>query len=914
MVGARGMITKEPIVLVDGSSYLFRAYHALPPLTNSKGQATGAIFGVANMLRKLLAEYPTHHVAVVFDTKSKNFRHELYPDYKANRPEMPEELTSQIAPLHQLIQALGLPLIAVEGIEADDVIGTLAKQAIIDGRQVVISTGDKDFAQLVCKNIILINTMSSSKLDEAGIEQKFGVKPNQIIDYLTLMGDTVDNVPGVPGVGPKTAAKWLNQYQNLDNMIEHANEIKGKVGDSFREKIPYLAIAKKLVTIHQDMDLPVGIQDLILQPNDVDQLKILFADLEFKSWLKELEAKGTTIQSNLQLKKTEANSAATSNIAYQAILTETELNELIANCQKNKKYVLDTETDSLFALEANLVGLALSYQSGQGAYIPLSHDYEDAPKQLDKSKVLAKIKPLLENSQNLIIAQNLKYDAQVLKNVDIDIKATSFDTMLASYVLQSSGTRHDMDSLAKKYLNYTTISFEEVAGKGVKQKTFNQIDLAQAVPYSGEDADITYRLYDCFSEKLAESPKQKWVFDNIEMPLVPVLTQMERHGIAIDVEKLTEHSKALEIQIKKLEEQVYEQSGQMFNLSSPKQLQEILYDKLGLPVLEKTPTGQPSTSESVLSKLAEFHEIPKMILEYRSLSKLKSTYTDRLPEQIFAKTGRVHTSFHQAVAATGRLSSSDPNLQNIPIRTEEGRKIRQAFIAEPGWCLVSADYSQVELRIMAHLSKDPGLIQAFSVGEDIHRHTAAEVFGVEKSQVTDLQRRHAKAINFGLIYGMSAFGLAKQIQASREEAQAYINQYFHRYPGVKVYMDDIRAHAKKYGFVETLTGRRLYLPEINSKNRMQQLASERAAINAPMQGTAADLIKLAMIELQKWIDTVPDKIKMVLQVHDELVFEVKQGFLDAASEVIKQKMVTALKLDVPLEVSVGVGANWDEAH
>jgi DNA polymerase-1 len=906
------MTKKEPIVLVDGSSYLFRAYHALPPLMNSKNQPTGAIFGVANMLKKLLVEYPTHHVAVVFDTKSKNFRHELYPDYKANRPEMPEELASQILPLHELIRAMGLPLIAIEGIEADDVIGSFAKQAIEDNRQVIISTGDKDFAQLVCDKITLINTMSSSRLDEAGVEEKFGVKPNQIIDYLALVGDSVDNVPGVPGVGPKTAAKWLREYHTLENMIAHSHEIKGKVGDNFREKIHYLPMAKKLVTIHQEMPLPITIHDLAIQPKDINKLRTLFTELEFRAWLKELEAKALREQPDSFLDPRAEETSLPKK--YEAIYTIEALDTLINKCQEHKKFVLDTETDNLFALEAKLVGLSLSYELGQGAYIPLGHDYENAPIQLSKERVLPKIQKLLADKNNIMIAQNLKYDAQVLKNLNIDIKAQCFDTMLASYILQSAGNRHDMDSLAKKYLGYTTITFEEIAGKGAKQKKFNQIELEQASPYACEDADITYRLYDCFSEKLGHLDKQKWVFDHIEMPLVDVLIKMERHGIAIDVKKLHEQSEELGIKIAKLEEQVYEQSGQVFNLGSPKQLQEILYGKLGLPALEKTPTGQPSTSEAVLNQLSDYHEIPKLILEYRSLSKLKSTYTDSLPLQIFEKTGRIHTSYHQAVTATGRLSSSDPNLQNIPIRTDEGRKIRQAFVAKSGWCLISADYSQVELRIMAHLSKDPGFIKAFQDGADIHRYTAAEVFGVERTEVTDIQRRHAKAINFGLIYGMSAFGLAKQIHASREEAQRYINQYFDRYPGVKTYMDETRAKAKRQGFVETITGRRLYLPEINSKNRMQQQASERAAINAPMQGTAADLIKLAMISSQNWIDTVPDKIKMVLQVHDELVFEVKQEFVEEASVVIKEKMMSALNLEVPLEVSVGVGNNWDEAH
>lgn len=901
---------KEPIILVDGSSYLFRAYHALPPLMNSKGQATGAVFGVANMLKKLLVAYPTHHVAVVFDTKSKNFRHELYPDYKANRPEMPEELASQIKPLHDLIQAMGVPLIAVEGIEADDVIGTLAKQANEHDHHVIISTGDKDFAQLVCEKITLINTMSNTHLDEAGVFEKFGVKPNQIIDYLALMGDTVDNVPGVPGVGPKTAVKWLTEYHTLDNLIAHATEIKGKIGDKFRDKLDYLPLAKKLVTIHGDMNLSLTLEDLLTKPKNVDKLRELFTDLEFRSWLKELNANAINDANQVQ----KAQSTETDAKNYQTIYTEAALNDLIKLCQQHKKFVLDTETDSLFALEANLVGISLSYQAGQGAYIPLGHDYENAPLQLDKELVLSKIQTLLSDKDNLFIAQNLKYDAQILQNNQVIIHCKTFDTMLASYVLQSSGTRHDMDSLAKKYLDYTTISFEEVAGKGVKQKTFNQIELESASPYACEDADITYRLYQHFSENLAHLSKQYEVFNNIEMPLVSVLQKMERYGVAIDVNKLNQQSEELAVKIAQLEQQVYTQSGSEFNLSSPKQLQEILYDKLGLPALEKTPTGQPSTSESVLQQLSDFHEIPKLILEYRSLSKLKSTYTDRLPEQLFNQTNRIHTSYHQAVTATGRLSSSDPNLQNIPIRTEEGRKIRQAFVAESGWTLISADYSQVELRIMAHLSKDKGLIQAFKDNEDIHRCTAAEVFGVAREDVTDLQRRHAKAINFGLIYGMSAFGLAKQIHASREEAQQYINQYFQRYPGAKYYMDTVRANAKQNGYVETLTGRRLYLPEINSKNRMRQLASERAAINAPMQGTAADLIKLAMIDLQKWIDTVPEKIRMVLQVHDELVFEVRTEFVEKAKEMIQEKMIQALKIEVPLDVSVGIGQNWDVAH
>ncbi len=906
MAGAGYMsLKKEPIILVDGSSYLFRAYHALPPLMNSKGQATGAIYGVANMLKKLLADYPTHHVAVIFDTKSKNFRHELYPEYKANRPEMPEELASQITPLQDLIRAMGLPLIAIEGIEADDVIGTLAKCAIeADYQQVIISTGDKDFAQLVCSNIMLINTMSQSHLDEQGVMAKFGVKPSQIIDYLSLMGDSVDNIPGIPGVGPKTAAKWLQEYHSLDNLIAHADAIKGKIGEKLRASLAYLPMAKNLVTIRQDMSLGLTVDNLLLQPKNDEALRDLFTELEFKAWLKELNA--FPVEKPIMAKDIQKK--------YEIILTQEALDNLLTECKKHQVFALDTETDSLFALEAKLVGLSLSYEAGQGAYIPLGHDYEGVPKQLDKDWVIAKIKPLLTSSNYTIIAQNLKYDLQVLNNIGIEITAPCFDTMLASYVLQSSGIRHNMDSLAKKYLGYTTLSFEALAGKGSKQKTFNQIELNEAGPYACEDADITYRLYQCFLACLSELPKQKSVFEKIEMPLVGVLTKMERHGVSIDVAKLHQQSQELGLHITQLEQQVYQEIGQVFNLGSPKQLQEILYEKLGLPILEKTPTGQPSTSEAVLQQLSEHHTVPKLILAYRSLSKLKSTYTDSLPEQVFAQTGRIHTSYHQAVTATGRLSSSDPNLQNIPIRMPEGRKIRQAFIAEPGWTLISADYSQVELRIMAHLSSDLGLIQAFHDQEDIHRCTASEVFGVPRVAVTDLQRRHAKAINFGLIYGMSAFGLAKQIQGSREEARQYIQQYFERYPGVKIYMDDIRAKAKQQGFVETLTGRRLYLPDIHSTNRMRQQAAERAAINAPMQGTAADLIKLAMIDLQKWIDTVPDKIKMVLQVHDELVFEVKQEFTLEACEQIRQKMVQALALAVPLEVSIGVGPNWDEAH
>lgn len=914
---------QKVLVLVDGSSYLFRAYHALPSLTTSKGLPTGAAYGVLNMLRKLLKEYQPDYIAVVFDTKAKTFRHEMYEDYKANRPEMPEELAVQIKPLHEVIEAQGLPLLMMEGYEADDIIGTLAKQAAKHHIKTIISTGDKDFAQIVDANTVLVNTMSNTIMDEKGVVEKFGVKPEQIIDYLALVGDAVDNVPGIPKVGPKTAAKWLQEYGTIEDLIKNADKISGVVGENLRNNLDRLATSRKLVTIHNDVPLKQTVENLVQSSQETEKLRALFQELEFNSWLRELnqgaaESYSLTTEGSKHPApegvKGEEKKSSQSSVHYECILEEAQFAQWLAKLEQAGQFVIDTETDNLDAMAANLVGISLSTTSHEGAYIPVGHSYENCPKQLPLKQVLAKLKPLLESDKKIKIAQNLKYDLQVLRNYDIEIKQPVMDTMLESYVLQSTASRHDMDSLALKYLNYTTISYNDVTGKGAKQITFDKVELEKAVPYSSEDADITLRLHEVLWPEIEDKAKLKWVFEQIEMPLVYVLTTMERNGVMIDVVKLEEQSKTLAIRIKELEEEVYRLAGEVFNLSSPKQLQEILFTKLKLPVLEKTPTGQPSTGESVLQELSAEYELPKFILEYRSLSKLKSTYTDRLPETINPKTERVHTSYHQAVTATGRLSSSDPNLQNIPIRTEEGRKIRQAFIAPKGFVILAADYSQIELRIMAHLSQDPGLLKAFNHNIDIHTYTASEVFGVKREAVTAEQRRGAKAINFGLLYGMSAFGLAKQLGISREEAQIYIKHYFHRYPKVKEYMESTKEYAAKHGYVETLCGRRLYLPEIKSKNGMRRMAAERAAINAPMQGTAADLIKLAMIAVHDWSTSHTDKVKMIMQVHDELVFEVAHDFIETAKNAIEKRMQNALKIDVPLEVSIGTGKNWDEAH
>lgn len=890
----------KKLVVVDGSSYLFRAYHALPPLTTSTGLPSGALYGVLSMLKKLLQEEQPDYFAVVFDTKTKNFRHVLYPEYKANRPAMPEELAAQIAPLHDGIRAMGVPLILMEGYEADDIIGTLAKIATEHGLTTIISTGDKDLAQLVNKEVTLVNTMTGVRLDPINVRAKFGVNPDQIVDYLTLIGDPVDNIPGVPKVGPKTAAKWLNEYQTLDNVIEKSGEIKGKVGEYLRESLPQLPLAKALVTISEAVPVSILPEDLRLSPPDTAQLRALFEKYEFRSWLKELA------QPVVEVKIEKGQ--------YEVITSVERLMVWIEAISQAEQYVLDTETTGLDPLQAELVGIALSMKVGEAAYIPVGHrSLDEGIIQLSRSQVLDRLKLIWDNANITVIGQHIKYDLHILARYGIVVKNKLRDTMLASYVLNSTATRHDLDSLAEKYLQYQTIPFEAVAGKGVKQITFDHVDILRATEYAGEDADITLRLYQHFLPLLVAEPTVNAVYETIEIPLIDVLWRMEENGVCVDGEKLAKQSAHLADALRTLEEQAMILAGETFNLASPKQLQEILFTKLKLPVIESTPTGVPSTAESVLQELSHEYELPKIILQHRTLSKLKSTYTDKLPLQINPRTHRVHTSYHQAVTATGRLSSTDPNLQNIPIRTTEGRKIRQAFIAPPGKVLISADYSQIELRIMAHLSGDEGLQRAFQQGQDIHRFTASEVFNISLEAVTDQERRRAKAINFGLIYGMSAFGLARQIDESQAIAKVYMEQYFSRYPKVKIYMEQIREQTARKGYVETLFGRRLYLPDIRSKNVARQRAAERAAINAPMQGTSADLIKQAMIAIHHDIEH-DDSIKMLMQVHDELIFEVDCTAVERAREMIIDKMQNIVTLSVPLIVDVGVGSNWDEAH
>ena len=896
----------SPLVLVDGSSYLYRAYHALPPLTNSKGEPTGAIYGVANMLRKLLREVKPERMAVVFDAPGKTFRDAMFEAYKANRPPMPDDLAAQLPVLMELVEAMGLPLLQVPGVEADDVIGTLAREAAARGEHVLISTGDKDMAQLVDDHITLVNTMTDTVLDREGVIEKFGVPPERIVDWLALVGDTSDNIPGVPKVGPKTATKWLQQYGSLDEIIRHADEIKGKVGESLREHLDQLELSRELATIRTDLELPVTPDELKIRPPDRERLRELFTRLEFRTWLRELEEEAAEAGDPLP--------AAVRTADYEVVLEETRFRDWLARLEQAERFAFDTETTSLDYMQAEVVGVSFAIAPGEAAYVPFGHDYPGAPEQLDRDAVLAALRPLLESDRPRLLGHNLKYDMNVLANHGIALSGIAFDTMLESYVLNSTASRHDMDSLALKYLGHRTVHYEEVAGKGARQIPFNAVPLETAGPYAAEDADIVLRLHEHLWPKLAAEPGLKRVFEEIELPLVPVLSAMERTGVKIDVERLRQQSRELAEAMHRIEEAAYRIAGAPFNLGSPKQIQEILFDRLGLPVLAKTPKGAPSTAESVLAELAETYELPRLILEWRSLSKLKSTYTDRLPEQVDPRTGRVHTSYHQAVAATGRLSSSDPNLQNIPIRTEEGRRIRQAFVAEAGFLMLAADYSQIELRIMAHLSGDEGLLRAFAEGRDIHRATAAEVFDVPEEAVTDEQRRAAKVINFGLIYGMSPFGLAKQLGIDRAEAQAYVEQYFARYPGVRRYMEETRAKAHEQGYVETLFGRRLYLPEINARNQQRRAAAERTAINAPMQGTAADIIKRAMIRVHRWIREAAPAVRMIMQVHDELVFEVPEAEVEAVSARVRALMESAAELKVPLIVDVGVGRNWDEAH
>jgi DNA polymerase-1 len=907
------LIPATPLVLVDGSSYLFRAYHVpyLQALMTSYGQPTGAITGVLNMIKSLQKDYPEGNIVVVFDAKGKTFRNDLYPEYKANRPPMPDDLRTQIAPLHEIIEAMGLPLLVIEGVEADDVIGTLANQASMLGIETVISTGDKDMAQLVTPHVRLINTMTNVEMDEAGVFEKFAVRPEQIIDYLALMGDKVDNIPGVDKCGPKTAAKWLAEFGTLEQVMANADSVKGKVGEHLRNALQQLPLSYQLATIKLDVDLAVNVETIRATEQDNDKLISLANQYELKRVLTQAQQK----QVNAPIKTQTEPASSKIETDYQTILTEADLDTWLSKLKAAPYFAFDTETTSLNYMEAELVGLSFSVTEGEAAYLPVAHDYLDAPEQLDREKVLALLKPILEDPTIKKIGQHLKYDKNVLANYSINLQGVAYDTMLESYILNSVASKHDMNSLALAYLGHTTIHFEDVAGKGAKQLTFNQVELEKAAPYAAEDADITLRLHHAIWKMLAQEPDLKKVFEEVELPLSAVLAKMEQFGVLIDSQQLGQQSQDLATRILNLEKEVHELAGQEFNLASPKQLQEILYTKMDLPILKKTPKGAPSTAEEVLQELAINYPLPKLLMEYRGLSKLKNTYTDKLPRMINARTGRVHTSYHQAIAATGRLSSTDPNLQNIPIRTAEGRRVRQAFIPRPGYKIVAADYSQIELRIMAHLSGDKGLVDAFASGKDVHRATAAEVFDTTLAEVTIDQRRSAKAINFGLIYGMSAFGLSKQLNISRFDAQKYMDLYFERYPSVLTYMENTRQLAKEHGYISTVFGRRLYLPEINSSNGMRRKGAERAAINAPMQGTAADIIKKAMLSVDAWIETLAhDEVRMNMQVHDELVFEIKQGSLEQHQVDIIRLMEQAVELDVPLVVEAGVGDNWDQAH
>jgi DNA polymerase-1 len=892
------------LVLIDGSSYLYRAYHALPKLSNSTGEPTGALHGVLTMINKLVRDAPAERIAVVFDAPGKTFRDEMYAEYKANRPPMPDDLRDQVEPLIDAVRAMGLPLLRIEGVEADDVIGTLARRGSEADLRVLVSTVDKDMAQLVSDNVTLVNTMSGQVLDRDGVKKKFDVYPEQIIDYLALVGDSSDNIPGVPRVGAKTAAKWLNQYPSADDIIENADDIMGKVGESLRDNIEQLRLSQELATIRQDLDLPGDMDEFTPGDADVDTLREIYGRYELRTLLRQLDG--------------DAADAAPEPVAdkgeYETVLDWKAFDRWHEAIGRADLVALDTETTSLDYMEAEIVGISLSVEAGKAAYIPLAHDYPGAPDQLDRDGVLGKLKPWLENPAQKKVGHHLKYDAHILARHGIRLEGMAFDSMLESYVLNSVATRHDMDSTARHYLGRETIRYEDVAGKGAKQLTFNQVDLETAAPYAAEDADITLQLHSKLWSELNKIDSLRSVYTDIEQPLVPVLLAMEETGVLIDKQMLADQSHELMERMAELEKQAHEIAGGPFNLGSPKQLQQILFEQLELPVIRKTPKGQPSTAEDVLVELASDYELPRVIIDYRSVSKLRSTYTEKLPQQIAPGTGRVHTSYHQAVAATGRLSSTDPNLQNIPIRTPEGRRIRQAFIAPRGHVLLAADYSQIELRIMAHLSGDEGLQKAFAADQDIHRATAAEVFETPFDDVSDDQRRSAKAVNFGLMYGMSAFGLAKQLNVARGEAQEYIDLYFDRYPGVKAFMDGIRETARTQGYVETVFGRRLYLPEINARNVQRRQYAERTAINAPMQGTAADIIKRAMIGVQDWLLSSGLDARMIMQVHDELVFEVKEDIVDEVRDKVVTLMEDAADLSVALKVDAGVGSNWDEAH
>lgn len=927
---------KSPFILVDGSSYLFRAFHGLPPLTNSKGQDTGAIYGVVNMLKSLIKQYNPTHMAVIFDAKGKTFRDDIYAEYKANRPPMPDELRSQIAPLHTIIKAMGLPVIVESGVEADDVIGTLAKHATEKSIDTVISTGDKDMAQLVNQHVTLINTMTNQAMDIEGVNTKFGIPPELVIDFLALKGDKVDNIPGVPGVGDKSAQALLNGiggideiYKNLDKIADLSFRGSKTMAAKMSEYEEQARLSYTLATISIDLDLDYDVEALMPTSADNETLRDLFAEYEFKRWHSEVSALLSTgdaqpsdaSKNDASDSSADASESAFSDDAqidrsqYEVVFKEEQFTAWVEKLKQAKLFAFDTETTSLSYMDAEIVGVSFCIEPGKAAYVPVAHDYPDAPDQLSRDYVLETLKPILESPSAIKVGQHIKYDKNVLANYDITLNGIGFDTMLESYMLNSTAQRHDMDSLALAYLGHKTIHFEDIAGKGAKQLTFNQINLDEAGPYAAEDADITLRLHHAIWEKLEPIDSLKRLLIDVEVPLACVLSRMEQQGVLIDSQQLSQQSQDLATRIAELEKEVHEEAGETFNLGSTKQLQHILFEKMSLPIIKKTPKGAPSTSEDVLQELALEYPLPQKIMEYRGLTKLKNTYTDKLPKMINHRTGRVHTSYHQAVTATGRLSSTDPNLQNIPIRNEAGRRVRQAFVPRKGNKIVAADYSQIELRIMAHLSKDKGLLDAFANGKDIHKATAAEVFGIALDDVTTEQRRSAKAINFGLIYGMSAFGLAKQLNIPRNEAQKYMDLYFERYPGVLDYMDSTRESAKEKGYVETVFGRRLYLPDIKASNGARRKGAERAAINAPMQGTAADVIKMAMIKVDDWIaKNASDDVTMMMQVHDELVFEIKEDKIDDYVSTIKTLMESAATLNVPLDVEVGIGENWDEAH
>lgn len=924
MTSAANSTADSPLILVDGSAYLYRAFHAMPPLNNSAGQPTGAIYGVVNMLRKLVADYNPSHMAVIFDASGKTFRDDIYAEYKANRARMPDDMRAQIKPLYAVVEKMGFPLLIVSGVEADDVIGTLSAQATKEGLETVISTGDKDMAQLVNEHVTLVNTMTNTVMNMEGVREKFGVRPNQIIDYLALVGDNSDNIPGVPGCGPKTAVKWLAAHETLEQVMANAESVRGKIGEKLRDAMSHLPMSYELATIRLDVELEQDVASLTLNEPDIEGLAQLYSELEFKTWSKELaegksplQARGSSKGAADASKASEANELAPAhkNAAnYETIFSVEALDAWIDELASAELFAFDTETTSLDYMQAEVVGVSFATASGRAAYVPLAHDYDEAPEQLERQLVLEKLRPLLEGDKRNLVGQHIKYDINVLANHGINLVNVAHDTMLESYVLNSTATRHDMDSLASKYLGVSCVKFEDVAGKGKKQKTFNEIAIDVASHYAAEDADITLQLHHELWPRLSAEPRLRDLYEEIEIPALHVLSLIERTGVLIDDQMLDAQGKVMSETIASVKAAAYEDAGREFNLGSPKQIGEIFFEEKQFPIIRKTPKGQPSTAEDVLEQLALDYPLPKLILQHRSLTKLMSTYIEKLPLQINPDSGRVHTSYNQAIASTGRLSSTDPNLQNIPVRTEEGRRIREAFVAEKGYRLLAADYSQIELRIMAHLSEDDGLLDAFDRGLDVHKATAAEVFGVPLEAVEDDQRRSAKAINFGLIYGMSAFGLAKQLDIPRGEAQEYINLYFERYPGVKQYMDQTRALAKEQGYVETVFGRRLYLPDINARNAQMRNYAERTAINAPMQGTAADIIKRAMIQVNQWLLTDKVDARIIMQVHDELVLEVKAGELDAIGESVSQRMTQAADLKVPLVVDVGVGNSWEEAH